>query len=263
MIEIHAIAALTDNYIWAIVNWDSRQAILIDVGDVMPALQFLQAHKVQLSAIWITHHHHDHIGGVDELLAAYPAAKLYAHATHGVNHHDRQLVDEGDCLDCFGHQVMVWQTLGHTDSHLSYVLDYQNKKHVFCGDTLFRAGCGRVFTGTIEQLFASFEKLLDLPDTTLFYPAHEYTLSNLAFAKACEPDNQAIDYAIAQDTQKRQNNEPTLPTSLVDEKQINPFVRALGEDTAALIHTIWQKTATAPKDKLALFAKLRALKDDF
>ncbi len=273
-LQIYPIKAFNDNYIWAIVCQDSKQAILVDVGECSPALAFLKDNQLELSAIWITHHHDDHIAGVGELLEYYPTAQLFAHSKHGLNHYHPILLDSisqnlttsnldnASTINAFGRPVAVWQSFGHTDSHLSFGVD-DGVCHVFCGDTLFRAGCGRVFTGTMSELYHSFERYSQMPDETLFYPAHEYTLANLAFAKACEPNNIAIDHAISQDKQKRANHQPTLPTILADEKAINPFMRAVCGDMGELSQTVAQKTGQTPKDRLELFSLLRELKNNF
>lgn len=287
-IAIYPICALKDNYIWAIVNKAVNEAILVDVGECLPALTFLQDNQLSLSAIWITHHHDDHIGGVGELLSHYPSAKLYAHSTHKVDKYRPIIVDDATQFQAFGYDVRVWATGGHTDSHLSYLLDLPNvasdnisdnsesiTTHVFCGDTLFRAGCGRVFTGTIEQLYHSFLKYHQLSDHSIFYPAHEYTLANLAFALTIEPNNSAIQSALTTAKNQRNNNQPTLPTTLGDERAINPFLRAISDfDTlkTAYLQAIslnnininnLDDNLQTPIDSQTLFAQLRQLKDNF
>lgn len=279
-IHIIPIPALADNYIWAIVNRTSGEAILVDVGEYLPAEQFLQDNDLSLSAIWVTHHHSDHIGGIGELLSHHPSAKLYAHKDHNVWRYSPIFVDETSQFTAFGCKVNVWATGGHTDSHLSYLLSIDNTPHVFCGDTLFKAGCGRVFTGTIEQLYHSFCQYNDLPDPTIFYPAHEYTLANLNFALSIDPNNTAIKTALTQAKNCRNNNEPTLPTTLINERAINPFLRAISDFDAlnntyqaTQVNSTQSATAKAtpsakitvnqPLSSQSLFAQLRHLKDNF
>lgn len=277
-IHIIPIPALTDNYIWAIVNRANNEAILVDVGEYLPAQQFLQDNNLSLSAIWVTHHHSDHIGGIGKLLSHHPSAKLYAHKDHNVTQYQPIFVDETSQLTAFGDKVDVLATGGHTDSHLSYLLTIDDVIHVFCGDTLFKAGCGRVFTGTVEQLYHSFCQYNRLADNTIFYPAHEYTIANLTFALSIEPNNTAIKTALTKAKNSRNHNQPTLPTTLMDERAINPFLRAISDfDTlndayqATQLNNT-QTTDTAVNQSLSshqllssqkLFAQLRHLKDNF
>lgn len=257
-IHIDPIPALTDNYIWAI--HDGATAVIVDAGEAAPVLAYLEKNKLTLSTILVTHHHDDHIAGVAQLKVAYPKTQIYAHTSHGLNHLNPTSVDEGSVLSVLGRQVRVWQTFGHTDSHLSYLLE-DEKTHVFCGDTLFRAGCGRVFTGTVDELYDSFVRYDGLAAQTLFYPAHEYTLSNLAFAKDAMPDNEAIAQALKADTKKREDGLPTLPTSLADERAINPFLRAVAGETV-LFDYVKEKGEPADTHR-ALFSALRTLKNTF
>ncbi|MBZ9934658.1 MBL fold metallo-hydrolase, partial [Mesorhizobium sp. BR1-1-5] len=178
MLKIHPIPAFTDNYIWAIINDETQEVIIVDAGDAEPVLEFVNRENLTITQIWVTHHHSDHIGGVTALANAFPNAQIFAHvnihplinATHLIP------VAEGRELTAWGSPVQVWQVAGHTENHLAYLVTLDNRLHIFCGDTLFRAGCGRVFTGTIETLFESFDRFAQLhDDETLFYPAHEYT----------------------------------------------------------------------------------------
>lgn len=264
---IRPVCALDDNYVWVMVQ--ENTAIVIDPGEALPVLDFLKTHQLDLSAIWITHHHSDHIGGVGELLQAYPKARLYANKEHNVGQFAPIFVDELGCggdevlgeVFAFGHQASIWRTFGHTNSHLSYVLNVHNQIHVFCGDTLFRAGCGRVFTGTIEQLYDSFVRYNTLPDETLFYPAHEYTLGNLDFASGVEPSNWHITQAATEDKNKRNNDLPTLPATLAKERKINPFLRAVIAPTDEMMAYVKDNLGQVPNDKTKLFACLRELKN--
>lgn len=266
-ITIEAVGALNDNYIWLIIQ--NKQAIVVDPGQAAPVDEFLAQHDLQLSAIWITHDHNDHVGGVNSLLERHHCP-VYAHSQHQLNVSSQRLklIDEGDELAVGVHRAQVWRTFGHTDSHLSFVLAIHDKTHVFCGDTLFNAGCGRVFTGTMKQLFDSFAAYNQLPDDTLFYAAHEYTLSNLKFAKALSPNNSHIDDAIIYYTQKLKAGDISLPTDLGCQKRINPFLQVINQDTkqfdvpALTMHHTSASEFDAMSD-LDKFALIRKLKDNF
>ena len=270
---IHPIRAFSDNYIWLIQSGD--RAIVIDAGDSKPVLDFLSAHGLTLDALLVTHDHHDHIGGIQALQHAYPNAITYAHANHQVNAH---AVTEGDRLTLLGLEFGVWLTPGHTDSHLSYLLDPdgRTRTHVFCGDTLFSGGCGRTFTGTIDELYESVQRFDTLPSATLFFPAHEYTLGNLRFGAHIEPKNTAIADALITVKTKLDQGIPSLPVSLAHERAINVFLRA--DHQAIKERLIKLGALTLPNDTLPnkpladtqtaisarqVFAKLRALKNSF
>ena len=255
---ITPIKAFTDNYIWAVVNDTNKQAIVVDPGQAEPVAEYLEEYDLDLTAIWITHHHHDHIGGVAELRELYPMTHVVAGSEHSVN--PDQVVKEGSSVNVWGHSAQVWAVPGHTDSHLAYVLDRDGEKHVFCGDTLFSAGCGRVFTGTIEQLFESFKRLNKLPEETLFYPAHEYTASNLKFGLSIEPDNEAMQQTLANVEEITATGKPSLPVTLAHERQVNVFLRTEKESVA---QGVAAKQALEDTKSLTVFSALRALKDDF
>ena len=266
MLKIHPIPAFTDNYIWAIIIDETQEVIIVDAGDDKPVLDFVKNQNLTISQIWVTHHHSDHIGGVTALANAFPNAQIFAHANiHPLINATHLIpVAEGRELTAWGSPVQVWQVAGHTENHLAYLVTLDNRLHIFCGDTLFRAGCGRVFTGTIEALFESFERFAQLhDDETLFYPAHEYTLSNLNFAQFIEPNNPAIAQAIAHDSELRQQNTPTLPTSLADEKAINPFMRAVIAPSDEMITTVQTQTGIEDDSHFEIFKALRQLKNNF
>lgn len=266
MITIHPIAAFSDNYIWAIINDDNNEVIIVDAGDDKPVLDFVKHHHLTIDQIWVTHHHDDHIGGVASLAKHFPQASVYAHVDiHPyIDAHNLVAVGEGSELSAWGNPTHVWQVAGHTANHLAYLLTFDHRLHIFCGDTLFRAGCGRVFTGTIEQLFESFDRFAQLhDDDTLFYPAHEYTLSNLKFAQFIEPTNPSIQQAIAYDSQLRAQGKPTLPTSLADEKAINPFLRAVIAPSDEMIKTLQAQTGITEDNAFEIFKALRQLKNNF
>lgn len=247
--NITALPALNDNYIWLIEH--EGQALCIDPGDAAPVLAHLQAHNLTLTHIWLTHHHDDHTGGVADL-RQLTGAEVYGGSDIARTQHT---VAEGSRLSFGGMAADVHATTGHTSGHLSYFLHHNGRVHVFCGDTLFSGGCGRVFTGTVQQLAASLHLFNSLPEDTLFYPAHEYTASNLRFAAHIEPDNTDIQAALQQSA-----HTPTLPVSLAHERRINPFLRTTLPHIAARAEALCGRELA---DADAVFAALRELKNGF
>lgn len=251
--QIFAIPARTDNYIWAITT--GNKVVIVDPSDSQPVIEFLKTHHLTLTAILITHDCGDHIGGVADLLQAFSGIQVFAHATHQVTHSDD--VDEGDELMIDGLCFRVWHTAGHTSSHVSYVLNHSTQTHVFCGDTLFSGGCGRVFTGTMGELFNSLQRFKTLPDDTLFYPAHEYTLSNLTFALSVCGDDVKDD--ILKAIFVNQDRQISLPTTLANEKSINVFLQT---DNQSMKDKLIAKGLLTATDELSVFVALRQLKNN-
>lgn len=248
--QITPIPAFQDNYIW-LIN-DGQSAICIDPGEADPILATLQQQNLFLEQIWITHHHNDHTGGIQTLKQHYPNCIVYgASDIENAN----IIVQDGSQIQWRDIKATVWQTAGHTEQHVCYLAKIKHTLRVFCGDTLFSAGCGRAFTGKPEWLYQSFQKLNTLPENTLFYPAHEYTKSNLHFAQSIEPNNPNIQVALANIKQQQ----PSLPTTLANERLINPFLRIHQAD---VIQAATQKTA-CPNNPEAIFIALRQLKDQF
>lgn len=214
--KIIPLPALKDNYIWTMI--DNQQAIIVDPGEAAPVLSYLQENNLQLIGIFITHHHGDHTHGLEEILNTVgniPVYGSYKSQITFINHP----VKEGDKITCGFFQCRAIEIPGHTLDHTAY---YSNKdKLVFTGDTLFSAGCGRVFEGDPEMMFASLGKLKALPDDTKVYCGHEYTKANLQFAELAEPDNAAVKAKLASLPQGC-----TLPSTIGDEKSFNPFLRA-------------------------------------
>lgn len=246
--QVHAVKAFEDNYIWVLSQ--DGQAVVIDAGESAGVMEYLTAHQLNLQAILITHHHHDHTGGVQALSEQYPTAQIIAHAHHGVA--ATQTVQEGDCVRLLGHEFWVYRTAGHTDNHLSYGCHFGGRWHIFCGDTLFSGGCGRVFTGTIEDLFASFERFDGFPEDTLFYPAHEYTLNNLKFGlSVCNTSYQEDFHAKIQQVERLiAQGLPSLPTSLAQERLVNVFLQVQDD---GLIHNVKQRYPLADESPVAVF----------
>lgn len=252
MLEIKSIPAFNDNYIWLIQNSDQRCAV-VDPGDATPVLAYLKQHQLSLDAILITHHHNDHIGGVAELVRQYPGIDVVGPANEPVPTLTHP-VEGGDQIELFGEVFFVLDLAGHTLGHIGYVGDSK----LFCGDVLFSAGCGRVFEGTMEQMYSSLTKIAALPEETEVYCAHEYTASNLAFALAVEPDNEQLQQYRDDVNRLRAQNRPTLPTTLRREKWINPFLRT---DQQTVIRSVANRTDQT--DALAIFSALREWKNEF
>ncbi len=250
--QIIPLPAFRDNYIWLLR--DGSRAAVVDPGDAAPVLAYLAAEGLTLDAILITHHHADHIGGVAELLAHAsvpvhgPARENIPGMTHPVS--------EGDAVTVLGKTFRVLDIPGHTGGHVGYY----GAPVLFCGDTLFAAGCGRIFEGTPAQLFASLEKLAALPGDTQVYCTHEYTLSNLAFAAAVEPDNAAVSERIALSQKLRGNNTPTVPFRLAGERNSNPFLRTR---ETAVIRQAEIRAGQALETPVEVFAALREWKNGF
>lgn len=251
--KVIPVSAFTDNYIWMIVDERNAEVLCVDPGDAAPVLEFLKANSLTLKAILLTHHHDDHIGGVAELHHHFPAIEIYGPEDHRIDHINYYL-REGDHLHFNGLSLKVLETPGHTSSHIS--LFEPDEEWLFCGDTLFSAGCGRVFDGTIEQLHHSLSRLKALPDSTRVYCAHEYTRQNLRFAAHVEPKNAIIeDYAL--DLQKQKGC--SLPSIISLEKEINPFFRTQIPD---VIQFAVQKGAESDRS-LDVFKQLRTEKNHF
>ena len=256
--RIYPIKAFNDNYIWTLINKNNKQAIVIDPGQAAPVAEYMQEHGLELTSIWTTHHHFDHTGGVMELQEFFPMTHIVAHSEHGVE--EDQTIKDGSTVSAWGCSAQVWDIPGHTGSHIAYVLDIDGRKHSFCGDTLFSGGCGRVFTGTIEQLFESFKRIDNLPAESLLYPAHEYTANNLRFALTIEPNNVAIQQALVQAEEFTAQGLCTLPVTLEHERAINVFLRV---KEPSVIAGVQAKMSVKDQEPLTIFAALRELKNNF
>lgn len=235
--KVHILPILDDNYSYILENENGDVAV-IDPGEAAPIIDWLEQNNKRLTHIINTHHHGDHIAGNKELQEKYSAIlaapKADMHRIPGV---DIEL-EEGTTFTFGGEEAQIIDTPGHTVGHIA--LYFPNSKALFCGDTLFSMGCGRLFEGTAEQMWNSFEKIMDLPDDTLIYPGHEYTQSNGEFCLRIDPDNTELKQRMNEVIDLRAQNLPTIPTTLGLEKQTNAFLRA-----------------GSAKE----FAKIRALKD--
>jgi len=249
--------AFQDNYLWLL--HDNQRALVVDPGDAQPVMAWLQREGIQLEAILVTHHHPDHIGGVDALREA-TGAKVWGPARDRIPEPLTRL-SEGEALTVLGLRFTVLDVPGHTAGHIAYFCEsFEGRPLLFCGDTLFSAGCGRLFEGTPAQMLASLDKLAALPADTRVCCTHEYTLSNLKFAKAVEPDNaELIEHAAHCETMRAQGL-PTLPSSIGQERRINPFLRSREEGVARVARS---RGGAAVTDPVSVFAALRQWKNEF
>ncbi|MBU3023284.1 hydroxyacylglutathione hydrolase [Aestuariibacter sp. A3R04] len=254
-IQVTAVRAFQDNYIWCLHN--NATVVAVDPGDAAPLLAFCREHTLKLGAVLITHHHRDHTGGIAKLASVYPNLPVIGPAGGHIRGITKS-VDEGDVvrLPTLGCELSVIEVPGHTLDHLAFF----GHGVVFCGDTLFSAGCGRLFEGSAEQMHHSLNKLKRLPDNTLIYCTHEYTQSNIQFAMAVEPGNSALqDYADKVNV-RRQQDKATLPTQMAREKAINPFLRTHCDEVCRSA----EAHCGAPlANDTAVFAAIRRWKDEF
>lgn len=257
MIKIDALPAFTDNYIWLLQDAEQRRCAVVDPGDAAPVEAWLAANPGwQLSDILITHHHFDHVGGV-ERLKAVTGARVLGPANEKIPARDLPLRD-GDLVEILGYSFDVVEVPGHTLGHIAYI---QPEQHwLFCGDTLFAGGCGRLFEGTPEQMHASLSRLAALPEQTQVFCTHEYTLSNLRFAAAVEPENPEISQRVEQVSQWREIGQISLPSSIGLERATNPFLRSA---EPSVIACIAGREGPASRSPVEVFAALRAWKDHF
>ncbi len=251
-LSIEAIPAFETNYIWALHN--GRDCALVDPGSSAEPLAFLQRQGLQLCALLLTHHHFDHIGGVDDILARHPVPtwgpvdSRIPQVNRPVREGDRASVPELElALD-------VLETPGHTTTHIVY----HNSDMLLAGDTLFSIGCGRLFEGTPAQMQASLDKLADLPGSARLYCAHEYTQDNCRFALQVEPDNPELQARAEQVAQLREKNQITLPPTLAEERAANPFLRTR---EASVIEAANRRQPGTGNDPAAVFGVIRGWKD--
>ena len=257
---IQPILAFTDNYIWAASEAGSLQVCVVDPGDAQPVIDYLEGNGLHLSDILITHHHPDHTGGIQELISRY-SCRVVGPDSSGIKGIS-EFVSEGSSVSVFGQCFSIIEVPGHTLDHIAYYCEDENQIDpiLFCGDTLFAAGCGRLFEGTPEMMHESLGKLSALPATTRVYCTHEYTMANLQFAIAADAENGALVERIELEKAKTAAKQPTLPSSIELELTTNPFLRCnepkLQESAAA-------RLGRAPNNEVEVFAALRSWKDSF
>jgi len=254
MLEIVPVRAFKDNYVWTLR--DAKHAAVVDPGEAQPVLDYLAREKLRLVAILATHHHADHVGGIAELLRHFPVpvfgprGEPIATLTRPVGGGDTVRIAE------LGVEFSVLDIPGHTRAHIAYY----GAGSLFCGDTLFACGCGRLFEGSAEQMYASLEKLAGLPDDTRVYCGHEYTLANIGFARAVEPGNEALARREERDRRLRDAGRPTLPSTLAEEKATNPFLRCV---EPAVVDSVNKYLGSRVSDPVRVFAAIRDWKNKF
>ncbi len=256
MQNVVPIPAFSDNYIWLLIDSSEKFAAVVDPGDAQPVLTACDERGLSINAILITHLHADHIGGIAELLERFPGIPVYGPAgehiagvTHPLYEDDLVVLDEQDV------RLLVWDVPGHTAGHIAYVGDCA----LFCGDTLFGCGCGGVFGGTHEQLYAAMERIYDLPGDVSVYCAHEYTLDNIGFAKWVEPNNADLLSREQESFDLIDAGNPTIPSNVEQERLTNPFMRC---NDASVIAAAEQKVGHALKPGAEVFRAIRDWKDN-
>ena len=254
MIEINIIAALSDNYIYLLRNIEKNITTVIDPGDAKPVEKFLKEKGWHLDEIVNTHHHHDHTGGNAKLKENYGSKLIAPIYEKEIISNIDIFVSDNEIISIAGVETKVIHTPGHTKGHVCFYMPEENA--LFSGDTLFYLGCGRVFEGSMEQMWSSLAKLKALPDNTLTYCGHEYTVSNAKFSNHIDPHNELLKIAFSEIKKRRADFKPTIPFNLGKEKKINPFLRV---DDKVFTNSIGLKTSTFSDS----FKEIRLQKDNF
>lgn len=256
MLTIQAINAFNDNYIWFIEEPESNTLLIVDPGDAKPVIHAIEQQDLHPVALLITHHHYDHIAGINELVNKYNIP-VYGPKTEAIPHITFPLAScESLEIDSLFSPIRVLDVPGHTNGHIAFLID----GNLFCGDTLFSAGCGRLLGGTAKQLHASLKLISSLPEQTMIFCTHEYTQENLRFASQVEPHNKLIRQRILDISALRLAGKPSLPSSLAVELKTNPFLRC---HTAEVIMATEQFCGRKLETAEAVFTSLRSWKDQF
>lgn len=254
--KIIALSALHDNYIWILLH-DDQTIWVIDPGEAAPVIQIIEQNQFILAGILLTHHHADHCAGTAQLLS-YANSKIPVFASHKSPHrYVTQHLTDHTSFKLGPMSVLPLEIPGHTLDHLAYLI---NEEHLFCGDTLFSAGCGKIFEGTPEMMYQSLQKIVALKESTHIYCGHEYTLANLKFAHHIEPQNSHVIAKIKQVQQLIEQQQPSLPSILKEEKLINPFLRCAHPDVIQAASKIAGKKLV---DEVEVFSVLRNYKNSF
>lgn len=267
-LKITPIPAFQDNYIWLLEPGGSNRVSVVDPGDAQPVLAVLEERQLALDTILVTHHHADHTGGIEALLQRFPGTQVYGPADSTTRSITRPLHD-GDPLSLCRHDFTVLTVPGHTWDHIAYYSPDAGPGGsgvLFCGDTLFAAGCGRLFEGTAEVMYNSLSRLAALPADTRVYCAHEYTLANLQFSLAAEPENEDTAQRLQADSRARAAGLPTLPSTIGLELRTNPFLRCHTEVIQRSVRErmLGKSSGERSSDsELEIFAHLRQWKDTF
>ncbi|HLB56784.1 MAG TPA: hydroxyacylglutathione hydrolase [Coxiellaceae bacterium] len=257
MLTIHPIRAFKDNYIWMVINNKIKEVIIVDPGDTELVLKFLRENNLRLKAILLTHKHPDHIGGVAKLCEEYKNISVYSHQKENIKHTTDFVSQENIFnIENFPLQFHIIEIPGHTLGHIAFY----SAPYLFCGDTLFSAGCGKIFEGTAPQMFASLKKLFSLPNETQIYCGHEYTINNLKFALTVEPDNIDMQNHLKECEKLRAERKPTLPSTILLEKKINPFLRCYLKNVVSAVEHYAEKKL--PTETL-VFEAMRNWKNNF
>jgi len=275
MITINPIRAFADNYIWAIGSQNSNQIVVVDPGDATPVLKYINEQALSLTAILITHHHYDHVGGIKKLTQHFPGIPVYGPKNEDITGITQfvsgqkkiqlnELIPQEDkfCSSKqttqlnFNCSIEVIDVPGHTKGHIAYLAKSNNA--LFCGDTIFAGGCGRVFDGTIEQLYHSIHQLKQLPKETKIYCAHEYTVDNLGFAKWVEPENTDLLKRDDEAMTLAEKGIPTVPSTLEMECKTNPFLRT---HITEVVQAAQKYAGHTLKTELEVFSAIREWKD--
>ncbi len=256
---ITPLPAFNDNYIWLLEH--NGQAVVVDPGDAAPVIKALASRGLQLCGILVTHHHFDHVGGIAELLK-HAAVPVWGPANPAIET-ITQALGEGDSVEILGTRFDVMAVPGHTLDHLAYFAPASDESEaplLFCGDTLFAGGCGRMFEGTPAVMHDSLRRLAALPPATRLYCAHEYTEANIAFARAVEPDNADLQIRESAVKAVRERGEPTVPSEIATERNTNPFLRC---HLPAVQAAASSQGLSGGADDSQVFAAIRAWKDNF